>query len=910
VAALVAALLVAVAAAGVAGLVVYPRLVGDDGPLATNRQDPAPALEATDDPRRGGIALTADAVVTGRSVEVAVDPPAGATEMQIGFDPTFHQEIWKPVADRASLVAHDVGYQTIFGRFRAGAGGETSPVSVLGVTIDPTYDAATASTAGRHRASWVRPLSPTTIVVRVETGRIERGGLIRYDFAQRPDGDDANGLFGPKVVHRNGEPYGRQVDGSPDLLRVFDQPIGRPLDAEELMSGSWALAGVSHDGDGGAEPPLVEPVELQHLTRANGTGFGPDGDPFTPLMHDVILRFDQPIEPGRPYELRPPAELVEPIEFSFDTDQTISPAVHVNQNGYAPTDRLKVGYLAGYPGELGDSGAVYGPGMRFVVVDVTDRRVVHEGETTVRPTDDGLGHGDLTGAPVYELDFSAVTEPGRYRVCVAPVGCSESFEVDADVWLDVALTVARAMYHQRSGIALGPPYTPVARPRPYHPDDGLVVVESSHGRFDSPAVPEPEGFAALTAGRTETVVPAGWGGHFDAGDWDRRIEHLYYVRAVAELVDRHPETFADLSLQIPESGDAVPDLVDEGLWTLDLYHRLQRDDGAVPGGIEASDHPLADSASWTDTLAVFTYAPDPLSSYLYAGVAAQTSAVLASYDADRAARYLESATAAMAWAEAQPVAPALADQTEAHRSVAAVAMYGATGEQRWHDLFVETTSLTDGVDGFLSCNEHTRCDAGWLYLGLEATMTDPGLRSIIEQSFIATADEVVAAAGETAFGWTLENRFVPLVWGLGVGGAPKVTALLRAFELTGDRRYIEAAERSAAVSLGANPTNMVYITGIGRNPVRHPLIVDTVHGGLPVWPGTPVYGNHQLDANGDEGWVEEFVLEPAGVEPLPTELPYLWRWADTPEVPMFNEFTVFQSHAQALYAFGLLAAHE
>lgn len=905
--------LVAVAVVTAAGAVTYRRLGPSDGPLRTNRQVAAPALVATDDPGRGEIVLATGrgGVVVGPSIDLAVEAPAGATHMQLGFDPTFRSMAWAPVANEATVQTRNSGYQTIFARFRSGSGAEPSPVSVLGVTIDPTYDAAVASVAGRHRVSWVRPISSTTIVARIEAGRIERGGVARYDFDRPTSGDDITGLFGPKRVERNGEPYGEQVDGSEDSLRVFDRLVGKPLDTETIVSSPWTLEG---EGLG-----VVSPVSLDRVTRANGTGLGPGNEWFTPLVHDLILTFERPVVPGVSYELVPPADLVDPIVFAIEPDSTVSPAVHVNQNGYSPNDRLKVAYLAGFPRQLIDTTLDYRSGMPFRIVDVAAGRVVYEGTTRARSADAAYDGGDLTGAPVYEIDFSPLTEPGRYRACVDEVGCSELFDIDSDVWLDIAITTARAMYHQRSGLSLGPPYTSVQRPRPYHPDDGLVVVASSHRLFDTPAVPDPAGFAALTAARTQTVVPEAWGGHFDAGDWDRRIEHLYYVRTAAELVGRHPDTFADLDMQLPESGDAVPDLLDEGLWTLDLFRRLQHEDGAIPGGIEASEHPLDGSVSWTDTLAVFTYGPDPLSSYLYAGVAAQTADVLKNYDADRAAGYLDSALAAMSWAEAASVdgasagAPA-ADATaanntaiQAQRSVAAVALYGATGDERWHDVFMETTPLTDGVDGFLSCNERTRCDAGWLYLGLEEADTDPELRSTIEQSFVATADEIVAAADATAFGWTLENRFVPLIWGLGVGGAPKVTALLRAYELTGDPRYLAAAERSAAVSLGANPTNTVYVTGVGANPVRHPLIVDSMVGGLPVWAGTPVYGTHRLNLIRDEGWVEEFVLAPAGVEPLPSDLPYLWQWADTPDVPMFNEFTVFQSHARALYAYGLLA---
>ena len=99
----------------------------------------------------------------------------------------------------------------------------------------------------------------------------------------------------------------------------------------------------------------------------------------------------------------------------------------------------------------------------------------------------------------------------------------------------------------------------------------------------------------------------------------------------------------------------------------------------------------------------------------------------------------------------------------------------------------------------------------------------------------------------------------------------------------------------------------MFFTGIGTNPVRHPLIVDVIDGGLPNWAGTPVYGYHDLNATSDDSWVEQFFLDPAGATPSTEDAPYLWQYQDMSNVAMFNEFTVAQSHGAAVYAFGVLA---
>ena len=50
------------------------------------------------------------------------------------------------------------------------------------------------------------------------------------------------------------------------------------------------------------------------------------------------------------------------------------------------------------------------------------------------------------------------------------------------------------------------------------------------------------------------------------------------------------------------------------------------------------------------------------------------------------------------------------------------------------------------------------------------------------------------------------------------------------------------------------------------------------------------------------------LLGPAGISPSPTELPYLWQWYDVDSIAQYNEFTLHQSHAEALLGFALLDA--
>jgi endoglucanase len=898
-------LLVALAAAIVireADIDIDVPFVGEDTSSRDDalRQDqPVSIAGATAFEGRGALTIIGDQPATEPRLTVAINPPDGAEMMQLSDGPAFVDTGWESVADRAEIDVGGTGYREVFARFRL-ADGSVTQSSVAGGEVDPTWLAAISSETGPHQASWVQPFSSTELVVRIEAGRIEAGSLEAYDLDNPQPGDDVESRRGLRVVRRDGETYGFQVSARSDVIRRPDRLRGRPLDVEAVLGEPWTV--ISADDADYAQG--VAPVSVRHLARPSDGGVDGDQDRLWAVVHDLVIVLPEPLDPGATYQVNAPT--VAPAPLQYQPASITSPAVRVNQVGFAPADNPKVAYLAGWYDGIGVT-ATADPAPGFRVVDADTEQEVFAGQGRGRPVGGDLGRGDLTGAPVIELDFSPLNEDGRYRVCVDGVGCSHDFEIASDVWMDLATTVARALYHQRSGIALGPPHASFVRPRPYHPDDGVVVHASNYTQLQALADPMNTMFDRLVELRTEEVVDEAWGGHFDAGDWDRRIQHLWFVRNAAQLVMLFPERFEDLELNIPESGDAVPDLLDEALWSLDLYRRMQTADGAVRGGIEASEHPPANAASWVDDLAVMAFAPDPYSSYIYAGVAAEFAVALQPYDADRSDELLESAMRAMAWAEAQPDTVPGDGQVDAQRSVAAAALLLATGDVRWHDRFVETAGfLTDG-DPHLSCHVHQRCDAAWLYLQADESVTDPAIRQQLRDRFLRSADALVELADQTAYGWTLEHPGVPLIWGLGAGGTPKISGLLRAYLVSGDERYRTAAVRSASVTLGSNPMGRVMLTGVGDDPVRYPQINDIKHGGLPTWPGTPVYGFHLLNSVDDNQWVVDDLLGPAGVSPVPTELPYLWQWYDVDSVALFNEFTIHQSHGEALLAFAVLA---
>ena len=88
--------------------------------------------------------------------------------------------------------------------------------------------------------------------------------------------------------------------------------------------------------------------------------------------------------------------------------------------------------------------------------------------------------------------------------------------------------------------------------------------------------------AASTATRT-TPRPSAivWGGWYDAGDLNKYTSWTAgYVESLLRAYAENPTIWTD-DYNIPESGNGIPDVLDEAKWGLDYLARLQGSDGSV-----------------------------------------------------------------------------------------------------------------------------------------------------------------------------------------------------------------------------------------------------------------------------------------------------------------------------------------
>ena len=176
---------------------------------------------------------------------------------------------------------------------------------------------------------------------------------------------------------------------------------------------------------------------------------------------------------------------------------------------------------------------------------------------------DGATHED-SGDRGWWFDFSSLTKPGQYYIYDPSTKLrSPLFRIGEKVFKPVLTAATRMFYYQRLGVALKNPYSK----GPWV--DGPAYLQDGHARSV---------LAKGDASQERNMV----GGWMDAGDTDKYppfngdvIHPLLYAYTA------NPKVFTD-DFGIPESGNGLPDLLDEVKFQIDWLIRMQFPDGSVP----------------------------------------------------------------------------------------------------------------------------------------------------------------------------------------------------------------------------------------------------------------------------------------------------------------------------------------
>ncbi len=588
----------------------------------------------------------------------------------------------------------------------------------------------------------------------------------------------------------------------------------------------------------------------------------------------------------------------------FSDQYLETPLIKVNQVGYNPRADVRYAYVQAY---MGDGGQV--------TLDPigTKAEVLADSRNALRPKRSVVGDLAITersasdseaGGPVDQIDLSEVpaAEGVRYRVRIPGVGVSFATAVSEQAALKAFYVVARGMFHNRWCGDLDAKYTDWSRPK----DHCKAYLNSGRSYRE-------EFFPKDTPATSELPLA---GGHHDAGDFDIRPYHVVVGQYLMRAFEANQDALKDGQLNIPESGNGIPDLLDEALWSLSAWEALQQSDGSIHAGVESWAHPKGYYYANDDQLKYWTFDPEPWHTAYVAALFAQASHDVTEYDTDRAKGLLERAKKAYAWADSAGAPPEFL-------LYAASELARASGDEKYVADFEQLYASLGGNNIFSHLNGWSNIYPG-SFNGNAPLLADymvgyteaPGADdAIVGQIKDGIADRAGAAAGRYLdSGHAMRNarpENLPPDWGAMSVPARQADPIYQALSATTpaegtERSYFDALSLAADYALGANPTGMVFITGLGTVSPREPLHNDSLafikDKGMPPVPGIPVYGP-VLNFPGP-AWYD--MLE-AAIYPAFSTQPLAMHHVDSRTAVNMSEFTIWENQAPLTALFATLA---
>ncbi|WP_405920643.1 glycoside hydrolase family 9 protein [Streptomyces longwoodensis] len=480
------------------------------------------------------------------------------------------------------------------------------------------------------------------------------------------------------------------------------------------------------------------------------------------------------------------------------------PRVRVNQVAYLPA----------------------GPKNATLVTDATTRLPWQlkdaKGTTVARGLTVPRGVDASSGQNVHSIDFGSYRGHGTGYTLVADGETSHPFDVDAAAYRRLRLDSVKYYYTQRSGIAIRDDLRPG-----YGRAAGHLNVAPNQGDANVPCQP---GVCDYTLDVT--------GGWYDAGDHGKYVvnggiatwELLSTYERSLRARTGHPAALGDGTLALPESGNKVPDVLDEARWELEFLLKMQ-----VPAGqpLAGMAHHKVHDEQWTglpllpgqDPQKRELHPPTTAATLNLAATAAQAARLYRPYDKAFAARALTAARTAWQAALAHP--DLYADPNDGTGGGAyndddvtdefywaAAELYLTTGERQFADHVLDSPVHTADVFGPTGFDWGHTAAAGRLDLALVPSRL-PG-RDQVRRSVVKAADTYLATLTAHPYGMPYAPAGNRYDWGSSHQVLNNAVVIATAYDLTGARKYRDGALQGMDYVLGRNALNISYVTGYGE----------------------------------------------------------------------------------------------
>ena len=636
---------------------------------------------------------------------------------------------------------------------------------------------------------------------------------------------------------------GHSFSEGDDTLVVF----GERLKAEAQNAALWQISSPDDKSFVSTQPLKVwrksKPMNTDHTLTSE-------------CDHWLFLQLPQPMKQGCTYEVSIPKGIgadQEKVSVIFDVWNSQSEAIHVNIIGYSPAETIHAADLYQWLGDGGQRDYSSWEGRKVYIYNVKTKKKQNVGTVkfwkSAADAAQEAGKKALIGTDVWNIDFKATT-PGRYRLVVEDVGCSMDFDIASDIYFQPYRYSVRGYYYMRLGEPKDPEHVwPVPRQPQFIPETdpkGLTVYKTDLTPWDkewrdlhTDVWDEPHFkpvFASifwqhrLPGNPVNTEVK---GGHSDAFDWDRHLAHvsniydmlLPYILSGGRLSEDH--------LGIRESGNGIPDIIDEARNEVDFFLSI-RDGEAYSQGVTnpSEDWSVMFQAGCT-TMAAWANAAN--CAIIGEAFRLQGNDSLRQYYTNEAIKafFFASRQDNLQLDDRQDIG-SMQLRGRDFRQMAAAYLYNLTGDQQWEKIFAEEAYELSIANTWTAA----------------AYLTCPQPRHFAEryQQILASVDKLAESYNIVNMSQRPSRRSAnDRRWQV----SQNLQLVMLAHYIAKDKARKKELEHvmytEASWAMGRNPGNIVEMTGLGERHITDCYTTGRNDGAPESHPG-------QTPFNGTETW--------------------------------------------------------
>lgn len=421
-------------------------------------------------------------------------------------------------------------------------------------------------------------------------------------------------------------------------------------------------------------------------------------------------------------------------------------------------------------------------------------------------------------------DFSVFTKKGSYVVNVPGLGNSYVFRINDHILKALSVASLKGFYYQRVSMRLDKQYAGKwARPAG-HPDTAVLVHPSAA------TVQRPAG--------TIISTPGGW---YDAGDYNKYIVNSgISMGTLLSAYEDFTTYFDKLNTNIPESTDAIPDILNEVLYNLRWMLTMQDpNDGGVYNKCTnaAFDGMVMPGVT---KLPRYIVQKGTAASLDFVAVTAQAARIFKHFNKQLPGlsdSCLKAAHYAWQWAVKNP--SLVYNQAEINKLYTPKITTGGYGDRNFGDEWFWAGSELLVTTGEQQYNESVK-------KYIQSVFTIPSWPNVyglgcytlvryqkkissllnaiqqIQQQIIQLGNTYLQNQSANAFGTVMGQSKRDFSWGGNSTAANQGIELVNAYLITKDKKYIAGALSNLDYIVGRNATGYSFVTGIGSKSVMHP----------------------------------------------------------------------------------------